>query len=238
MASTTVTLITPTGWRPEAFKLCEKYMSRQTYKGSLQWIVISDDRPDTPSPCTLGQEYYVSPLTWKPGINTQRYNFDLAISKVRGDYVMIIEDDDAYISPNYIEVMLDFLKYADMVGECQVTYYSLRGQGGYKEMGNTKHASTCQTAFRTSYLPRFYTAVHSGNPFPDLELWGNARILNHKTILFSGMNMCVGMKGLKGRTGIGCGHTDNDFIPDKNHVVLKKLLGLEDSKPYIEMMTR
>src|SRR5688572_31728646 len=103
-----VTLITPTGNRHQAFALAEKYVARQTYKGPLQWLVI-DDFPLKPTPCTMNQEYVQGPLQWKTGYNTQRYNFQAAIPLIKGDYVLIWEDDDAY-KPEYIEVMLGVLK--------------------------------------------------------------------------------------------------------------------------------
>ena len=50
-----ITLITPTCNRPEAFALCEYWMSRQTYSGEIQWIVVDDG---TESICpTRGQSY-------------------------------------------------------------------------------------------------------------------------------------------------------------------------------------
>jgi len=230
----TVTLLTPTGSRPKAFELCEKYMARQTYKGDIQWIVV-DDSPNSPTPCTMGQEYYVGPLTWKPGLNTQRYSLDLALSKAKGDYIFVLEDDDHY-APNYIETMVNMLQYADMVGECDVTYYSLRAPRGYMEMKNYRHASTCQTAFRKSYVPMFYRALHSGEKYFDILLWNTARMANHKVMLFSGLNLCIGMKGLPGRTGIGVGHTSHEFIADQQWVKLRSLMPEEDAKVYIDMV--
>lgn len=231
-----VTLITPTGSRPAAFALCEKYIARQTYNGDIQWIVV-DDSPRVPTQCTMGQEYYVGPKEWKPGINTQRYNFDLAISKVKGDYVFIIEDDDSY-KPDYIETYLDFLKHAMLVGECDSIYYSLRVKG-YQEMKNFNHSSTCQTAFHKKYLPAFERAIHSGDKYPDLALWGIAKANNHKRILFNGLKLCVGMKGLPGRDGIGYGHTNtSEFIKDSNWVKLIELVGKDDAQAYIKMVTR
>jgi hypothetical protein len=229
-----ITLITPTGSRPQAFALCEKYMARQTYKGDIQWVII-DDSPNNPTVCTMNQEYYVGPLEWKVGINTQRYSLDLAIKKVHkeSNAVFIIEDDD-FFHKSYLETQLEFLKHADMVGECGVTYYSLKDPHGFMEMKNYNHASTTSTAFRRSYLPNFYKAVHSGNVFFDIYLWNTAKMNNHKVCLHHGLNLLVGIKGL-GRAGIGVGHSSNEFIPDPHFVILKKLLG-EDAEPYINIM--
>jgi hypothetical protein len=228
-----ITLLTPTGWRKKAFSLTESYVKRQTYKGDIQWLVSSDDKLDDPTPCTMGQEYYPCPLTWKLGINTQRYQFANLIPHIKGEYVFVWEDDDLY-KPQYLEIMMDFLKYGDVVGESDVTYYNL-ARRGFKEMNNHRHASLCQTGFKRSYLPHFENAVHSGQVFFDLSLWGNARAKGHKSLLFSGMNLLVGLKGIE-RSGIGFGHTasNEEFTADPNFIKLKQLLGI-DANPYIEM---
>lgn len=229
-----ITLITTTGSRPEAFALCEKFVARQSYKGEIQWIVV-DDNPSKPTVCTMGQEYIAGPLSWKPGINTQRYSLAVAFPKIRGEQVFIWEDDDNY-KVDYLSTMLDMLKYADLVGECGVTYYSLAVKG-FKEMGNYQHASTCQTAFNKKYLPRFEQAVHSGEKFFDILLWNSARMRKDKHILFHGSNLCVGMKGLPGRGGIGFGHTNtHEFTPDSQWVKLRQLVG-EDANLYINLVT-
>ncbi len=230
-----VTLITTTGWRPKAFELCEKFIARQTYKGPLQWVVVSDDDPKTPTKMNMGQEYYEGPKIWKPGYNTQKRSLDLALTKVKGDLCFIIEDDD-YLHPNYISTYLDILKHSQLVGECDTTYYSLKVKG-FKNMGNFTHASLCQTAFRKEYLSWVDRATNSSNTYVDLELWGNARSHGHNHILFSGAKLCVGMKGLPGRGGIGFGHTNtHEFTPDSNFVKLKQLVGEEDAKLYINMV--
>lgn len=235
MTSPLITLITPGGGRHESFALTEKYMKRQSIWGKIpiQWIVADDNKHD-PVKCTLDQEHIFGALQFKPGLNTLRYNLAAAIPLVKGEYVFIIENDDYYRS-QYLEVYLEFLKHCDLLGTCGVTYYSLKSPRGFKEMGNHGHASTCQTAFRKSYLPHFERAVHSGEQYFDLHLWGVAHRYKHKFILFSGMDLCVGMKSLVGRGGIGCGHTDNDFIADPHFVKLKQLIGPEDAQAYIDM---
>lgn len=235
MTEPLITLITPGGGRHASFALTERYMSRQSVwnKMPIQWLVCDDNKAD-PIKCTLNQQHIFGALQWKPGINTLRYNLAAALPHIKGDYVFIIENDDFY-RYTYLEVYLDFLKHCDLLGTSGVTYYSLKSPRGFKEMNNFHHASTCQTAFRKSYLPHFETALHSGEQYFDLRLWSNAHRFKHKFILFSGMDLCVGMKSLPGRGGIGCGHTDNDFTPDPNFVKLKQLIGSDDAQAYIDM---
>lgn len=219
-----VSLLTVGGGRPEAFALCEKFMQRQTYKGDVQWVFI-DDEEKKPTKCSLKQEYYMGPLQWRQGINTQRYNLAYGLSKVRGDYIFFIENDD-YYKPEYIDYYLDMFKRSFLVGECNCTYYSLK-ERSYRNMENFKHASLCQTAFKKSSLPFIEKAIHSGEMYIDIILWNRARAQGVTNILFSGPNLAVGIKGMPGRSGIGVGHRPSEFTPDENDFKLKELVGLD-----------
>jgi len=42
-----IALITPTGARPKQIRLCAEWMKRQTYNGSVLWIVVDDAIPIT-----------------------------------------------------------------------------------------------------------------------------------------------------------------------------------------------
>lgn len=232
-----ITLITPGGGRPQAFALCERFMSKQTIWGKedIQWIVADDNEKD-PVVCTLGQEHIFGGLRWKSGINTLRYNLAAALPLIKGDEIFIIENDDLY-KPQYLEVMSSFLKQADLVGFTNVTYYSLATKG-FMEMHNQQHASLCCSAFKKTYLPHFERALHSGEQFFDIKLWGNARRARHKYLLFSGMdNISVGIKGTPGRSGIGVGHEQTaPFIADPHFVKLAELVGNEYVQDYKNML--
>ncbi len=230
-----ITLITPGGGRAEAFSLCEKYMAAQTiWSNDIQWIV-ADDNIDSPVECTMNQEHVFGDLKWKPKYNTLRYNLAAALTVAKGDVIFIIENDDHY-KPQYLETMFSFFKVTQLVGYCDVTYYSL-SMRGYMEMNNFQHASTCCTAFHRSYIPHFEKALHSGEQYFDIKLWGNARRGKHKYVLFSGMgDLSVGIKGVPGRDGIGVGHLDTSpFTPDPQYVKLKQLVGDEYMKIYKDM---
>lgn len=231
-----ITLITATGARPECFKLCEDYMRRQTELAhAIQWLVVDDAVP--PAAITMGQEYIRGPKIWQPGYNTQRLNLDAAISKVRGDYVFVIEDDDWY-APNYLESMIALLQTYDVVGEAEATYYHIK-HGCYKEMLNYKHASLCSTGFKRSVLPLFEEAVNSGEIYIDITFWDLIRGRHVKHALLCGTTPnVVGLKGLPGRAGIGVGHKPEGFVSDTaNHSKLQQLIG-EDYKLYADYLPK
>ena len=210
-----ITLLTATGMRPEAFALCEKYMERQTVckDHGIQWIVVDDG--EVPTECTKSQTYIRGPKIWKPGINTQRLNLDVAIPYIKGDYIAVIEDDDWY-SPTYLEDMIDLLKHSEIAGEAFSKYYNLKYRC-YQELQNTRHSSLCSTVFRSSLLPKFEQAVNSGEKFIDIALWESVQKIPH-ILRVSNYNLCVGIKGVPGRKGIGMGHEPVGFLTDAGNL--------------------
>lgn len=229
-----ITLITPTGGRPVAFSQCEKYIKNQTIFNKplfpIQWIVIDDCIPATQ--CNLGQEYYVGTKSWSPGINTQRYNMDQAISYVRGEFIFIIEDDD-YYAPTYLETMLNLLKVAPIVGECIAKYYNLKVPG-YKILNNYENSSLCQTAFSKDYLKLMYNSVNSGQFYFDIEFWNEVKKEKLPALLMWNLDLCIGIKGMPGRSGVtGKGHEDKGYYYDSNFSKLKELVGVKDAQFYI-----
>lgn len=227
MAAELVTIITPTGGRQEAFSLCEKFMARQTYQGPVQWIVVDDCNP--PTKITQEQQYVRGPKQWAQGINTQRYNMDAALPLIEGNYVFIIEDDDWY-APHYIDRMVNLMQQGfEVVGEANNKYYDVR-KPGFKAMQNYQHSSLCSTGIRKSAIPLLTQAVHSGELFFDIHLWRAANAKRAPTLLCQNANLCIGMKGLPGRAGIGVGH-NQDYGLDRDYSKLKEWIG-EDYKLY------
>lgn len=197
-----LTLITPTGDRPEAFQLCEYWMGRQTYKGDIQWIVVDDGVKETC--CTRNQEYVRRVPRSSDPSHTLGVNLLEAIPRVKGSKVIIIEDDD-YYDPCYLETMSRWLDSAELVGERGAKYYYLASRA-YYFWTNHQHASLCRTGFSASAVDQFRNTIEQGkrgNPSIDMAFWerftGKRQL--HETLL-NGKAMCVGIKQLPGRTGI------------------------------------
>lgn len=234
-----ISLIICTGHRPDAFKLCISYLKRQVTRERIQLIVI-DDSPAAKElapyflelPNNIDPELYQGPELWKPGMNTQAGNMLEAIEKIKGDKVMVWDDDD-YYSPNYIELMDRYLNLFDLVGEGNSFYYHLHA--GWKRMQNYQHASLAATGFKIELLPQFKSAVTSGNKFFDAELWKTAHNQGKKCAIFTDMRLSVGMKGMPGRAGIGIGHSKEGYVPDQQLGILRRWLG-EDAKNYFNFI--
>jgi len=97
-----ITAITPTGDRPLAFSLCRRWMEGQTQKPD-QWIVVDDGKK--PMKPFDGIDYVRrDPLPSDPKF-TLAENLKAAIPHIKGDQILIIEDDE-YYAPRYIEEMI------------------------------------------------------------------------------------------------------------------------------------
>lgn len=219
-----ITLITPTADRPEAISRCERWIAQQTIKFD-QWIVADDG--NTPATLTMGQEHIVRPRTAEGGASLAN-NILAALPHVRGDVVVIIEDDDAY-RPNHLQVCADRLRQHGATGCTWLNYYNL----DFKAWRRIKNscAALCNTAFRVEHLPQLELAaryaLERGEYHIDRYFWravGNAGLHEEETV--------IGIKGLPGIKGIGIGHRPGKgWIPDQSGKKLREWLG-EDARHY------
>jgi hypothetical protein len=154
-----------------------------------------------------------------------------AIPFIKGDKILIIEDDE-YYAPNYVEEMSKHLNGGKIAGITQNRYYHVP-TGGYYKMHNMGHASLAETAFASSFIPIFKKAVDTGIfiDYLDIRIWRMAKQSLNRSFKFGGRAMTtrsrganrgpknelvlfsdsaapiyVGIKGLPGRAGIGMGH--------------------------------
>lgn len=194
-----VTLITPTGDRQQAFRLCEFWMRRQTYTGSIEWIVVDDGV--VPTKPSRGQTYIRREPSEEDPPHTLCANLRLALNRVSSGRVLIIEDDD-YYSPEYVSTMMKWLDKADLVGEVGAKYYFVDGCR-YRIFTEHEHASLCRTGFSAKVLPMMQELAKSDDWRLDLRLWRawkGSRYLQRD--VENGRAISVSMKGMPGRTGV------------------------------------
>lgn len=214
-----VSLLTPTGNRPEAFALCERWMAQQTYKPDF-WIVVDDGVEPTPVSDPF-IKYIRAPIPWQPGQNTQKSNLQEGTKHyLMGDVVFIIEDDD-YYAPTYLEDMLGMLStqkqkesinrgyvYPSLIGSARARYYHLRTRT-YRVMGNTHHASLAQTGMTKEVVQDVFSPIlETERGMFDIKLWNSFSSPNvyMRGVLDKKTNNHVSIKGMPGRPGIGVGH--------------------------------
>lgn len=201
----TIQLLTATGCRPQAWALCERWMRRQTYAGSVRWIIVDDGAEA--QPVTFEREGWETVIVrpwprWEPGMNTQARNLRAGLDCVnRKQPLVFIEDDDWY-SPDYLDWCAEALRTADLVGESFGRYYNVRTRVG-RNLGNSKHSSLCSTAVKGRGILLFDRVCAVKHKFIDLALWkmGRGKLTPGDRV--------VGIKGLPGRTGIGIGHRES-----------------------------
>lgn len=200
-----LTLLTATGARPEAWAICERLMARQTYAGPVRWVIV-DDGP-VAQPVTFQRAGWTLEVVrpqpyWEAGQNTQARNLAAGLEAIGPDESVVVVEDDDYYAPGYLADMARWLERRPLVGEMRARYYNI-ATGRGREMGNVRHASLCSTGVRAEGLRAFRAAVAKADKFIDLTLW---RSLPGR--LYSTRHV-VGIKGMPGRGGIGCGHHDD-----------------------------
>lgn len=193
-----ITLLTPTGARPEAFANCVKWMQAQTYQGAVRWVIVDDGPEPEQVPCIDGWEIIiVRPTPLWSGKNTQARNMLAGLDHCT-DMIAVIEDDDQY-APWWVERCVEWLQHDDLVGECGAIYRNLRS-GNERKMNNKNHASLCQTAVKGEAVEALRQACHADKHI-DMALWRS-----RKGKLYPHQGGVIGLKGYPGRRGIGSGH--------------------------------
>ena len=227
-----LTLLTATGCRPEAWRLCQRWMARQTYTGAVRWVIV-DDGPEAQ---VVGREKsnwhleVVRPSpSWRVGENTQARNLLAGLDRIEpGAKVVVIEDDDWY-APDWLEHVQRMLVVAELVGEIRARYYNVNSRIA-RELTNTQHSSPCSTALRGRALQAFRQACETHARFIDIELWKS-----HDDRHLFGAHRVVGIKGLPGRAGIGMGHAgDLRGKRDPHGIILAQWIGADDAAALIE----
>lgn len=225
-----ITVITPTGSRPEQLALCDRWMQQQTMQ-EFRWIVLDDCQPASPVP--VRADKVITPdWVWKLGDNTQHRAMLALIEEAGADGpIVVAEDDDAY-TPHYLQHMADLLQDADLVGESNALYYHIP-TAHYRRMENRKHASLCSSAFAGGAIDQLRRECRKKSRMIDHATWDNFR--GKKALVET--TYSVGIKGLPGRQGIGIGHRLPRGIRDAGHYVLMKYLG-DDMLAYSEWLGR
>lgn len=214
-----VTLITPTGDRPEAFALCERWMARQRYTGEIQWIVVDDGRD--PTRCTMSQEY----IRRDPGSgHTLCANLRAALPAIRGAKILVIEDDE-YYGPDYLSVMAGQLDQADYVGERASKYYWPR-ERRWMQYPRFHHVALCRLGFTAAVLPTF-TAAITGTDDRTVDERIAARWNGSRSVWIDtrgDMRLGVGIKGMPGRK-CGVSTPPRHAVDDPDGRQLRRMVG-------------
>jgi hypothetical protein len=224
-----LTLITPTHGRPQAFALLERWISRQTYKGPMEWIVGLDSDPAEYA-FTMGQTVWAS----SPMPNSMLSNLSFALPRAKGDLIAFVEDDDWY-HPEYLQNLVEAnYPASDMIGTGPAHYYRVTDRT-WRCMGNKGHCSLAQTAIPARTVPKLLEIIAKGRTNIDMQLWTTPGLTKQRlaNTASDGRLLHVGIKGMPGTPGIGVGHgPDFNGRPDPEGKQLREMMG-EDAEAYL-----
>lgn len=215
-----LSVITPTGGRPEGLALLAQYLNAQTVR-EFRWLICDDCDPESPVPKMrdgITVEVIRPEWRWQEGLNTHARSLTALLARCDGP-VVHCEDDDLYL-PRHLEVMTMALESVDLVGQ-RVSHYWNAATRRYKALPGTVHASLGASAMKGHALKALAGICAKQQTRLDLELWrsfsGSKSLLETVTT--------VGIKGLPGRQGIGVGHRENFGDADSDGHKLIALIG-------------
>lgn len=226
-----LTLLTPTGCRPQAWALCERWMAAQDYAGPVRWLIV-DDGEDA-QPVTFERpgwhlEVIRPEPRWKPGMNSQARNLLAGLDCVSADDSIVIIEDDDYYSPGYLTDAESWLRRGELVGECMARYYNVERRV-VRKLNNRGRASLCSTALRGAAIDQLRKECKPGVQFIDMSLWANFK----GPKVLKETKHVVGIKGLPGRCGIGMGHSKGfSGEHDPSGAILRDWIG-QDAEHYL-----
>lgn len=217
-----ITVITPTGERPEAFALCQMMLERQTYTGKVHWIVVDDG--ETPQEVTLDRPGWEVTIVrpqpfWKPGENTQARNLIAGLDAGEPDTLTTIWEDDDWYSPEWLSALSQHAPRAELIGESKAVYFNVRTRR-YGQLRNYQHSSLRCSAMRGDAIVAFRQVLTEFSRYYDFKLWKSFENCH----VFDG-DMTVGIKGMPGRPGIATGHSDEWGTFDPEMTRLRRWIG-------------
>lgn len=230
-----LTLLTPTGERPDAFALCKTMMLRQTYDGPVRWIIVDDGRKAADARFSKNNwsvEVIRPDQLWSPGENTQGRNLSIGVRKAleaKNPIIVPIEDDDHY-KPEWLETVAKHAPRAELIGERFARYYNVRVRR-WQRLGNAGHASLRCSAMRGGAVHTFLDVLTVPYKYYDLKLWGR-----HESRALFDTQLTCGIKGMPGRPGIAVGHDGLKGNEDPRAAVLREWIGSDADwyLPYYE----
>lgn len=176
-------------------------MARQSRQPD-EWIVVDDGQ--VPARLTLGQRHIRLPHQ-EVGSASLAHNMQAALRAAKGDYLVIIEDDDWY-HPEYLDECRQRLRKVSVAGEPWLRYYHVL-ERRYATFPNAGGSGLFQTSLRRKYasvlLRAVRQALEGGGYDIDGRFW---KMLSSGECRLFDDDLTVGIKGMPGSAGLGIGH--------------------------------
>lgn len=196
--------ITPTGDRHSSLTLSRSYFERAKAHyftkedTDVRWLVVDDGiDPFNPGGCE-----YLRRMPDGPNSLGRNLKFGFANGALDAEHILIWEDDDWYAPTRIVNQVKQLNRYP-IHGYSQSVYYNVALKGVFRHE-NFSHSSLFETAM-TRETAQMLDAIITKNidePFLDLLLWKAV-----KGKLTPHCGEAIGIKGAKGRAGLGSGHS-------------------------------
>lgn len=213
-----VSLVTMTADRPRAIAICQRWVERMVETAvahnpglRIEWIVADGGSQKLPLTFSMVPRT-LHLVTLAPQHDPRanfRHNLRCGLQAARGKKIVIVEDDDWY-HPEYLCAQLHWLEGHELAGEARTKYYHVAHRVWHQN-NNQVHASLCQTAMShatAQKLIAWLEAYRGRSAMVDIHLWGPHIVKGSRNLVRTPDDcpLCVGMKGLPGRGGLGMGH--------------------------------
>jgi hypothetical protein len=235
-----ITVITPTGDRPDALDRLSFYLARQTIFPNY-WVV-SDDGKEAYKPIQPTMLHTI--YNKRPSADNKAKSFTgnllncIALIPEETTHVIIMEDDDWY-HPKYIDITMRRFNgtHYRLIGQNKTIYYQV-DKCAWRQNGNKDRASLCETSLTMDLIPSLKKMcdLKRQSAFVDQRIWAYAKKAKIPHFLFADKRYVIGIKGMPGRRGIGIGHRSTSYRKDPYYEYLAKLIGQEDANWYKRLL--
>lgn len=229
--------------------MLKHYLLRQTFPGTMQWLVISDSQNQDPYKQIWGHfglmvdnRFQKSALHMLPyekelvGAKSLAQNLWYGLTRAEGEIIFICEDDDWYGPEHLKDCVLRLAQDGiQATGTIWQKYYHLPSLSHrtFKNVGS----ALCSTAFHRDLIPKMIDAARwcgeRDRKGIDRRFWDSLPP-ECKDIFDPEKDQVIGMKGLPGRFGIGIGHQPRGFTIDEDAKLLREWVG-KDADTYLKL---
>lgn len=222
-----LTLLTPTGSRPEAWELCKRWMRNQDYTGQVTWIIV-DDGTAPQKMIGFPEHWYILVVYPSPASgDTTLRNIRQALEYVMDeDPRLVLIADDNYYGPRWLSQCDHALNKFNLAGEARNPRFDLE-RLMYRRGKNVSHADLWATALRGDAIGALRTLLDAYEWYLDEDLW---YVYTGNKLLTEGEHVVL-MNGLPGRKRAGAGDASLTEVADVS--TLRRLVG-EDVAHYLQ----
>lgn len=234
-----ISLITPTGDRPESFALLVRWVNR-FWKPTevLEWVVVDDGVVPTDTSDATVPVVHIRPSRMA-GPSVAR-NYLAGLRAASGDVLVYLEDDEWYHRDYLAVVVSTFLSEpVDMVGIAPWRAWYLR-ERRYRDppLQGILSATTSRTSVRRGPALDCHVEIlkaERADKAGETRLWGTGYLSRN---VQERPYLCVSLKDVPGRPKPERYNEEVGQVPDPDAMKLIQWIGAEDTNAYMDLMVK